>query len=166
LEARKMNQPTAIAATFHDVRTVKGRKTCQLVFEVPIEKANEALAVLGGIPNPSDPPWVAVALLRPEAVQRPSNGSHESSQNGKAWDDLSPAQQAGIRCNDAAFRTFIGIRLGDLVPRMEKMADECAWGVRHLCGVTSRSELNTDKAATDRWQRLQDDFWAWQRGMQ
>jgi hypothetical protein len=46
---------------------------------------------------------------------------------------------------------------------MAKMSDESAWAVRHLCGVTSRADLNTNKEAAERWRVLDDEFWMWQR---
>jgi hypothetical protein len=46
------DQPAATQGTFSDFRLIKGRKVCQIVIEVPIEQADQALAALGGLPQP------------------------------------------------------------------------------------------------------------------
>jgi hypothetical protein len=58
-----MNEPSAIKATFADFKIVKTRKLAQLIFEIPIEQADSALAALGGIPRSDAERWVAIALL-------------------------------------------------------------------------------------------------------
>jgi hypothetical protein len=60
----------AFQATFSNLRIVGGRKVCQLIFEVPIEGTNQALEVLGGIPDPSKSVWVAVARLDPSMAAK------------------------------------------------------------------------------------------------
>ena len=51
----------AIRATYSDVKLVKTRKVFQLIFEVPIEDADNALRVLGGLPRPAAERWVGIA---------------------------------------------------------------------------------------------------------
>lgn len=58
-----MDNLAAIEAAYSDFKLIKGRKVVQLIFEVPLEKANEAFHVLGGMPNPTSEVWVAVARL-------------------------------------------------------------------------------------------------------
>ena len=64
----------AIAGTFADLRTVKTRGICQLVIELPIEQADHALEMLGGVPQPGKEKWVGVARL-----QEPPRSVHVSS---------------------------------------------------------------------------------------
>jgi hypothetical protein len=156
-----MTDRAAIAGTFADFRTVKGRKQAQLIIEVPLEKADEALRALGGVPQPSNPKWVAIVLLKPEAAQRASNGHAEPSKERRKWEDLPPAQQAAIRCGEPEFRRFLSEVKG-----LPVSADGAADVVRHLCGVQSRAELNTHPVPAELWRKLEADFWAWQRGMQ
>lgn len=130
---------TAIAATFSDFRIVKGRKVAQMVFEIPIEQANAALAALGGVPQPGSEQWVGVAPLEPPAP-RP--------EKPKTWDDLSYPQRAGIRCSDKAFQDWMDA----------PDAEACADAVREYCGVKSRSELAENELAAERWVELDVGF--------
>ncbi len=73
------------------------------------------------------------------------------------WRDLSPAEQAGIRCNEPTFRAFLDEECGFAVAEV----DHAAVVVRQLCRVESRRELNTSQDAKLRWQSLDDQFQAW-----
>jgi hypothetical protein len=99
-----------------------------------------------------------------EAEHEPPPKAHEPEKERKRFDEKPLAQQAGIRCNDVPFRTFLEHWIGVRIPHMEKMADESAWAVCRICGVTSRKELDTDDKAAERWHRLNEDFLAWERG--
>lgn len=54
---------TAFRAAYSDWKVVKTRSCVQVVFEVPIELADEAYKVLGGMPQPSKSVWCGVARL-------------------------------------------------------------------------------------------------------
>ncbi len=73
------------------------------------------------------------------------------------WRDLSPAEQAGMRCAQAPFRAFMSEECGFTTDD----PDSAAVVVRQLCRVESRRELNTSKDARLRWQSLDDQFQAW-----
>ncbi len=73
------------------------------------------------------------------------------------WRDLSPAEQAGIRCNEPTFRAFLDEECGFVVAEV----DHAAVVVRQLCRVESRRELNTSQDARQRWRSLDDQFQAW-----
>jgi hypothetical protein len=62
-----MTDARAIRATFSDYKTVKTRRTLQLVMEVPIEQQADVFEKLG-YPMPDAERWVAIALLDPDAV--------------------------------------------------------------------------------------------------
>jgi predicted metalloenzyme YecM len=68
-----MTDAAVTQGTFADFRLIKGRKVCQIVIEVPIEQADQALAALGGLPQPMQQrygwPWPA---LRPRTRVVPS----------------------------------------------------------------------------------------------
>ncbi len=68
----------------------------------------------------------------------------------KRWDDLTPPQQAGIRCADVEFQQWLSAF----------DAQEAAEAVRRICGVKSRAEFATDEAAAERWRNLDHDFLA------
>jgi hypothetical protein len=141
------DQPAAIQATFADFRLIKGRKQAQLVLEIPIEEADNALAVLGGIPQPQSDCWVAVARLN--GVAKPEPKLKEKQK----WEDLKLSMQAGIRCEEKAFHDYLGVTRGS--------AEQAAAEVRNICGVDSRSGLNDNPAAAAKWNDLDRSYQAW-----
>ena len=163
---------TPICATFSDFRLVKGRKVCQLVCEVPLEQADAALAALGGLPNPHAERWVGIVPLKAQPQGQDNSGSAPSPSLADAadspaaapkpkkhWDELKPSQQAGIVCNDHRFDDWLGGPApearwdGETIaaaPDFTSAADYVRW----YCGVSSRSELDTDPAAAKRWREL------------
>jgi hypothetical protein len=145
------DQPAAIQATFADFRLIKGRKQAQLVLEIPIEEADNALAVLGGIPQPQSDCWVAVARLNGVARQEPKPDKEKQK-----WDDLKLSMQAGIRCEEPAFWRYCndcGYNVAD--------AETAANAVRELCDVDSRSGLNNNPEAAELWRDLDRSYQAW-----
>ena len=148
-----MTQATPIKATFSDCRLVKGRKVFQLVFETPIEAADDALAALGGLPRPDIEKWFGiVALDLSKAVNDPPEKPNSAPRN---FADLPAPQQAALRCNDPNFQKFL-VSDGD--------AEKAANRVRLICHVKSRSELATNADARAKWIELDDAFYRWQRG--
>ena len=147
-----MTQATPIKATFSDCRLVKGRKVFQLVFETPIEAADDALAALGGLPRPDIEKWFGiVALDLSKAVNDPPEKPNSAPRN---FADLPVPQQAALRCNDGNFQRFLET----------ECAEHAAVKLRHRCGVASRSELATNADARAKWIELDDAFYRWQRG--
>jgi hypothetical protein len=57
------SRPAAFDAVFSDFKLVKTRSSAQLVLEIPIERADAVLAILGGVPQPGKEVSVAVARL-------------------------------------------------------------------------------------------------------
>jgi hypothetical protein len=139
------DQPAAIQATFSDVKLIRSRKVCQIILEIPLEQADAALATLGGIPQPHSERWVALARLNGYAPEP------KPDKDRKRWEDVKLSMQAGMRCEEKAFQTFMSA----------KDAEECARGVRGYCGVDSRSGLNDNPAAAERWCDLDRSYQAW-----
>ena len=138
--------PDVLKATYADLKTVKTRSTCQLILELPIEALTDVVALLGA-PVPGNEVWVAVARLRPEAVQEPAAIEHKSQK--------SLAQLAGIICNEPAFWKFAQVN----------GADEAADYVRVYCGVTSRSALDSNDDAASKFKTLKADYRIWRDGL-
>jgi hypothetical protein len=145
----------ATLATFSDFRTVKGRKVCQLIFEVPMEAANEALQALGGVPSPVDPVWCGIARVQPKAVSEPLKAVERPR---KTWAELTPAQQAGIRCQEQEFATFLKDSFAE---RGHAEGEDPAAFVRKYCGVSSRGLIFKGSAAEQRWNLLESGYQAW-----
>lgn len=61
-------RPAAFRAEFVNLRNVQSRKVVQLVFEIPVEKTDEALNCLGW-PDAASPKVCAIAVLNEDAAQ-------------------------------------------------------------------------------------------------
>lgn len=164
-----MIDPRVIQATFADWRTVKGRKQLQLIFEVPLEQQEVVLKMLGA-PMPNDAKWYAIARLNAESEVVPDNGPEAERRNTdragdkKAWSDLSPAQQAGIRCGEVAFRKFL--EEGNYGPSgvstpFSESKEAAATYVRFVCGVQSRADIGKDRTSLNKWRDLEAAYQAW-----
>jgi hypothetical protein len=144
------DQLAAIKGTFSDFRLVKGRKVCQLVIEIPIEEAEQAIQVLG-MPQPMTERWVALALL--ETKPKPE----------KEKADTKLSFEAVKRCKDPVFWKFIeDHQIGRGFCKTEEDAVDA---VRWYCGVGSRGGLNTDQNAARHWRELDAKFLAWRDGI-
>ena len=148
------DQHCVIQADFSATRIIAGRKCLSLVFEVPIEQADDVLKKLGGFPQPGSNRWCAIALLDETKLGRdgakietpPShpNGEHEvsdsvttsSSAEGaahpKKWSELKRPQQAFLLCQDPAFWDYFKCR-GE---------GEAIEAIRVHFRIKSRSELD------------------------
>lgn len=174
---------TAICASFADFKLIKGRKVCQLVCEVPLEQADAALAALGGLPNPHAERWVGIAPLTEQPQGKPTSGSAPSPSLADAadspaaapkperkWDDIPPSQQAAITGEREDFQYWAHVRVGK-IQRFDGRTfdwDRDGYGTakehigvlftRWYCGVSSRTELDTNPEAAARWRDLYGKF--------
>jgi hypothetical protein len=136
----------AFSGDYVDLRFVKSRKVAQVVVEIPIEQAAAFVAAFGA-PNPST--GVPVALARLAAAQE-----QQPAKERRKFSELPPSQQAAMRCNERDFQTFMDA----------STPDEAAESVRLHCGIRSRAELNSSPEAAAKWDLLEADYFAWQRG--
>jgi hypothetical protein len=144
-----MTDAAVTQGTFADFRLIKGRKVCQIVIEVPIEQADQALAALGGLPQPATEAWVAIARLETKERVVPLKP-----------DNTKLSFEAVMRCRDKTFWTFLKERNFTGIDS-EK---DAAHVVRLYCGINSRAGLNTDPEAAKHWRNLDSQFLAWKRG--
>jgi hypothetical protein len=133
-----MTDLAAIDAEFVDFKLIKGRKVVVICLEIPLEKADRALAVLGGIPNPAESRYVAVARLetQPAKVEKPKGPT--------------PSQRAWALCQSQRFRTWMGLHSGD--------AETMAAILRDQLAVQSRGDLDRDPEARARFETLEREF--------
>jgi hypothetical protein len=75
------------------------------------------------------------------------------------FNEMPPAQQAGIICNDDRFRIFSATRSG--MPGTQFTATAAAEYIRNCCGIDSRSALNSNQTAARKFQTLRTEFDAW-----
>lgn len=149
---------TAFRATYSDFKLIKTRQSVQIVFEIPLHDVDAALEVLGGMPTPSSERWFGIAPLTEPASARPQPVVDKPPVGAKRdWREIPPAQQAGIRCDDAVFEAFLKEEHSDAWAEEQNPTD-C---VRFICGVASRAELATNQKARVIWHQLDSQFLAW-----
>jgi hypothetical protein len=132
---------------------VNSRSVLQLIFEVPIEQADETMRKLGGYPLPAEARWVGIALAPAERdkvvkLEKP----HQK------FGELPLSAQAAIRCSDPEFVTYLANAFGFLAT---SFGEDVAQFIREKCNVTSRSEFNTDADAANRWLMLESAYQGW-----
>lgn len=177
----------AFTATYAEWRVIKTRAAVQIVFELPVEKADEAYQALGGMPIAAREVWCAIARLAgSSAVERdavnvdvagstparsatPSPPSPTVSRNtaGEAerrkFEELLPAQQAGILCNEVPFWSFLQMEHRSVWRRCDsdgmRGADIAAAVVRELCRVNTRANLTNENTE---WLSLVLAYRCWQ----
>nr|WP_087475465.1 hypothetical protein [Nitrospira cf. moscoviensis SBR1015] len=137
-----MSDLAAIKAVWSTYKPVPTRNCLQLVLEVPLEQQEEVFRRLG-YPVPGRETWVGVALMN---VQKDPEKPH------KPWSQYTRAQRAGILCTDRRFRDWIS------EGRSECDEEDAAHLVRRMCGVQSRSLLDTSQKAADKWDSLESNY--------
>jgi len=155
----------AISGDFATYRHVQGRKVLQLVIEVPAEMASAVFAALG---TPGSGEGIPVALARltavPETIAKP-----EATKERRPFSELPYSQQAALRCQEPAFFEFIQTKFapGAVIPFdpvRDSNAPPAVPYLRDLIGIGSRRDLDHYPIAAERWQALEAEYWAWQRG--
>ena len=129
------DRPAAIKATFSDFRIVKTRKLAQLIFETPIENADEALAILGGLPRSDKEAWCGIARLGVEQPPVKAVAQH------RPFHELPFSTQCALKSDDPAFALYMDADPGS----------DCAESIRYACGVTSRADIKAGTPAGDKW---------------
>lgn len=137
-------------------------------------------AIVGSAPSPSladaaDSPAAASEVGSAPGLasgwsppQAPARGAAEpATKPKKHWDELKPSQQAGMMCAREDFSRWIRERAplerwdGESVHTRAVPANtDAANEVRWYCGVTSRSDLDTNPEAAKRWRELHSMFTA------
>jgi hypothetical protein len=160
---------SALRAAFADFKLVRTRGVAQLVMEVPIEEADAALALLGGVPKAAAEKWVGIAPLlesdgdretspeKPEPPARP--GGRPAPSDGERI-----RTRAVLLCKDAGFqkwvrkdpyfRTFIN-QNGEPMPITGGAVVNY---LRVKCGIASRAELATNLEAQRKFLDLEAQF--------
>lgn len=149
-----MNAPAAIiTGSLVNMRNVGTHKSVALTVHVPEELAQQVIAAFGW-PTAATPVAVALARLNPNAKldAQPEAGPKER----RRFQDLPPAQQAAMRCNEPAFQQYLFERFG-----IAKDEPSAAAQVRKWCNVGSRSEIRAGTEPGSFWTSLNDRYEAW-----
>lgn len=158
-----MNNAAAFQATFSDWKLIKGRKVVQVVLEIPLELADQAYRVLGGMPDPGKSVWCAVARLRDgvsgdapeEAAEAPM--PQPAASRPRSFTSLPLPQQAALLCQDPIFIAFMREEQHSECSN----AEEAAEALRLRCAVRSRSELKPDTREGREFISIREQFMAW-----
>lgn len=174
-----MNDYAATKGTFSDFKLIKGRKVAQIVIEVPIEGADESLRALGGIPQPHETRWVALALLNTVKADASTllETARREIQNltnilpdtvaSKPKREMTLANRIGVLCHNKSFQNYLTksphfkeyLSSKDATPvEPEELA---AGFVRFYCGVSFRSEIIPGTREGEKWRRINDGYEQW-----
>lgn len=163
----------AFSATYSDWKLIRTRAVVQIVLEVPVEQADHAYNVLGGMPNAAKEIWVGVARFKPGTEVMPNQGpgaktadktvpaldSTTPARARKSWHELALSAQAGMLCDDPSFDRFLREQFSTY--HGFPIAD----AVRHYCDVKSRKDILPDTDAGRKWKRLVAYYREWQAGV-
>jgi hypothetical protein len=130
----------AMQADYCDLKIIKTRKVIQVVLEIP-QEAGDAFIAAFGLPRSDKNVPVAIARLDPTAKA-------EKPKGGKL------AQRAGIVCSDAGFAQFLSEFYG-------YRKDRVVEGLREMCGVRSRADLDHNPQAALKFNNLMAEYNAW-----
>jgi hypothetical protein len=166
----------AFSATYSDWKVIKGRKVVQVVFEVPIESADLAYQVVGGMPHPGTEAWFGIAKLDPRQQQEeqaaprkapvPTAQPRQGSPNTPRPAGATYAQRLGIACSQPGFWRFLEEEKLQAKPYAKIASeDEAADVVRFICDVKSRTETVKGTPAGDKARDLLLDYDNYARGV-
>lgn len=116
----------------------------RLTFDVPLERLEDVVALFR---KEGDPAAIARLAVEHDKAEEPEKPKRQ-------WADLTPAEQAGIRCNEPLFQEYAAFRAG------RPAVDTADW-VRGQCCVVSRSELRRDTPEGDLWKMVEADYQSW-----
>ena len=168
-----MKPPAAFRASYSDWKLIRTRKIVQIVLEVPVEEADVAYQVLGGMPNPAESFWCAVARLQPEDFKPQASPvplpDKPAGRAKRSWEELKPQpRSASVAASNSSEHScakhFLTRGTGSIIRMMiSRQSKWPSYFVREHCGVHSRADINSDNPqALDAWQRLEWDYRAWQ----
>ena len=154
----------AFEATYSDFKLIKTRSCVQVVFEIPIEKVDDAYAVLGGMPKPGAEVWCAIARLNMKKATGPLFETKPVPELPKPKAIRAPvaadkrlAQRAGMLCAELPFRKFLEEETNQPILSEE----DAAIILRGICGVASRSEIIVGTAEGDTFEQLLGRYEGW-----
>jgi len=151
--------------TFAQVRPIAGRKVYQFIIEVPMERADAALKAMGGLPNPEESRWVAVARLDPKVTEQkpesPAERATSRNKNPEPWHTLKLSKRAAIMCGEPMFwgwaeRQYRDASGGCLLSIQN--AEHAADWLRFKTSVSSRKEYDTNEAAGRRYLEIEKSY--------
>lgn len=139
-----MTDLAAFKGTVGALRTIGGRKVIAVTIEVPIEHQQTVAKIA------EHGAWVAVARLAEGEAPAPTEKPKRS------WNELSVGEQAGIRCGEESFWTFLGDQGWATI--WPNCPSEAAGMLRSHFGVASRKDIPRNE-----WNAFEADYQHWLR---
>jgi hypothetical protein len=153
-----MDKHAVLRGTFSDFKLIRGRKVAQLVIEVPLEQADAALQALGGIPNPADERWVAVARLNQQAKQASQAEESDEAGRRRRFHEMNPAAQIAMSCSSPSFREYLRDHKCGFLPDDK---DACDKWLKGYLGIQSKTEVVPGSEAFALWNDLRGSYEVW-----
>lgn len=147
----------AFKAVYSDMKLVRTRSVAQVVLEIPIEQTKAFIDAFG-VPVPGKETWCAIARLD---LTKAASEAAKAEKPARKWEHISPAQQAGIRCEEKPFRVFLVETIAQ--EKSDLNEEEAAEAVRAFCGVMSRSDIGKTERSSNAWHKLDTDYQFWLR---
>jgi hypothetical protein len=147
-----MADPAVFQGSLVNLKNSPTHKSVILQVEIP-EEYGEAIVRAFGWPTRVKPLPVAVARLE-EGMQKAEPRPDAAP---RRFDDLSPAEQAGILCKEEGFAEFL--RTTSPYRQSEKGPEET---VRLYCGVDSRADIKEGTYAGAKWDYMLHKYRRWQ----
>ncbi len=152
-------------ATYADFKLVKTRSTAQFIFEVPQEKANAILQMIG-IPSQDTSEWFAIAKLN-----KTENGGVVPTSPAVPESELvsSPAtyyERARKICGIPEFQEFAWLSTNENEYKeltSIRSYDIASNYIKRVCGVRSRSEIDGNKDAMYAYDLIMNSFNHWNK---
>jgi hypothetical protein len=181
----------AFRGTYADFKLIKTRGVVSISFEVPVEQAQAALDVLGGMPVAASEIWCGIArLTNPVLEERKSQAEPKTRSEGVHAIPPAGRTAGSIPATGATTETqpvdgaktktaFRDMRLANQagmlcaeVPFQRFLAerlkyekpfskDEAADHVHRHCNVASRKDIRPDSTSGKRWERLVMEYRTW-----
>jgi hypothetical protein len=152
-----MTDKAVIAGSLVNAVNIASHKSVRLHIDVPAELGQRIVEAFGW-PTQAAPVAVAVArIVEGAKLPKPSTEPLKAVERPrKTWAELTPAQQAGIRCGEEEFVRYLTSKF----PNGMRELLTAEGFVRHYCGVDSRSLIHKGTEAEQRWNVLESAYQA------
>ena len=158
-----MSKAAAFKASYADWKLVKTRACVQIIFEIPVEKANEAYECLGGIPISAKESWFAIARLKQQQEETntatikpaPVSPPVRAPKNRLTT-------RAGILSADPLFHKYLVEMWANPFSSVSNDPKErAAMFIRLKCKVQSRKDILPGTEAATRFDLVESAFVGW-----
>jgi hypothetical protein len=155
---------TAFRAAYADLKIVKTRGVCQVILELPLEQADAALEILGGVPRPDREVWCGVARLAKDGAvtSNPPAEQHDGSpihKDRRPFHTLPLPTQAALLCQDERFQDWFAhqLRGHSFMPDDDREYLTTEW-VRGRCMVASRKDITAGSEAAKKFLAMYERY--------